>query len=156
MSKKWAPARAPTWAPARQPKYVPPRKGKAKVPKDLDAIDNILITPSIPKGVLFNGMMIGRIPTMKFKDWDLVDTEKFPHLEISELMEQSAEGAVTKLQPQEWLRKVEEGWATLPPLNSTFSTACHYNIGHQTTALLGTRWLLMDRQTHPHHGRAHS
>jgi len=45
---------------------------------------------------------------MKFEDWDLADTEKFPHLETIKLMEQSMEGAIMTLQPQEWLRKVEE------------------------------------------------
>ena len=45
----------PVRPPAKQPKYVPPRKGKALVPKDLDVVDNIHITPSLPKGVPFEG-----------------------------------------------------------------------------------------------------
>lgn len=45
---------------------------------------------------------------MKFEDWDLVDSEKFPHLETSQLMKQSKEGPVIALKPQKWLRSVEE------------------------------------------------
>jgi len=40
-----------TIQPVRRPKYVPPSKGKAKVPTNLDDVDNILIIPSLPKGV---------------------------------------------------------------------------------------------------------
>jgi len=58
----------------RCPKYVPPRKGKDKVPTNLDDIDNIITTSSLPKGVLIESTMIGRIAMMKFEDWDLADT----------------------------------------------------------------------------------
>ena len=63
---------------------------------------------SLPKGVLLEGTEFGRIYTLKFEDWDLADTEKFPHLETSELMEQITEGVVTTLQLKEWLQRVEE------------------------------------------------
>lgn len=69
------------------------------VPKDLDVVYNILITLSLPEGVSFKGTAIGRIPTMKFEDWDLANTEKFPHLETNKLMEWRKEGDVTTLQP---------------------------------------------------------
>lgn len=92
----------------QRPKYVAPSKGKAKVPTNLDEVDTILITPSLPKGVPVESSVVGRIATMKFEDWDLVDTTKFSHLAIGALMEQSAEGMVTALQPKEWLRKVEK------------------------------------------------
>ena len=55
----------------RRPKYVPPSKGKAKVPKNLDDVGNILISPSLPKWFPLEGMVIGRISMMKFEDWDL-------------------------------------------------------------------------------------
>jgi len=87
----------PVRAPAKWPKYVPPWKGRVKVLKDLDVVKRTLITPSLPKGVLFEGTVTGRIPIMKFEDCDLVDTDKFPYLETSELMEQSTEGVVTTL-----------------------------------------------------------
>jgi len=45
---------------------------------------------------------------MKFEDWDLVDSKKFPHLEASQLMKQSKEGSVIALEPWKWLRGVEE------------------------------------------------
>jgi len=59
-----------------RPKYVPPSKGKAKVPTNMDDVDNILITLSLPKGVPLEGMVTGCILMMKFEDWDLVDTTK--------------------------------------------------------------------------------
>lgn len=115
-------------APVKQPKYVPPRKG---------------ITLSLPKGVSFEGTATGRIPIIKFEDSNLADTEKFTHLENSELMAQSTEGAFTTLQPRDWLRKVEAA-VTLPPVNSAFSSPPHYNTGHQKIAMPSTRWILVD------------
>ena len=53
-------------AAAKLPKHVPPWKGKAKVPKDVDTIKNALETPLLPDGILFEGSVLGRIPTMKF------------------------------------------------------------------------------------------
>lgn len=94
--------------PIRRPKYVPPSKGKAKVPSNLDDVDSILIIPSLPKGFPLESMTIGPISIMKFEYWDLADTEKFPHLVTCELMEQSMEGMVTILRPNEWIQKVEE------------------------------------------------
>jgi len=47
------------------------------------------------------------------------------------------------------------GSATPPLVNSTFSSGPHFNIGHQATALPGAQWVLMARQTHPHHSGAH-
>jgi len=87
---------------------VSPRKGKVKVPANLDEVDTILFTPSLPKAVPKEGSMVNHISTMKFEDWDLADTAKFPHLAIDALMEQHVEGMVTTVQPKEWLRKVEE------------------------------------------------
>ena len=74
----------PTRSATKLPAYVPPRKGKTKVPKDL-----------------------GHVPTMKFEDWDLAKYEKFPHLETKNLMKQNNVGVVTTLEPQKWLRRVE-------------------------------------------------
>jgi len=68
------------------PKYVPPWRGKEKVPKDLDAIKSALQTLLLPGGILFEGSVSGRVPTMKFEDLDLMDSEKFPHLGTSKLM----------------------------------------------------------------------
>jgi len=74
------------------PKYVPPRKGKAKVPKDMVTVKSALETPLLPYGILFEGLVLGCIPMIKFEDWDLVNSEKYPHLETSQLMKQSKEG----------------------------------------------------------------
>jgi len=61
--------------------YVPPWKGKAKVPKDLDETKSSLQT-----GIVFAGMHLGHMPTVKFEDWYITDREKFPHLETGNLM----------------------------------------------------------------------
>ena len=50
------------------PKYVPSSKGRVKVPKDLDVVKSTLNTLSLPERVLFNGVVVGRIATMKFED----------------------------------------------------------------------------------------
>ena len=81
------------------PKYIPSQKGKVKVPTDLDSIDNILITSSLPKGVPHEGTATGCILTVKFEDWDLANSEMFLHLEIENLMKQNTEGAVITLEP---------------------------------------------------------
>ena len=54
------------------------------------------------------GSTLGRVPTMKFEDWDLADSKKFPHLKTENLMKQSKEGSVTTLEPQKWLCGVEK------------------------------------------------
>ena len=79
-------------------KYVPPWKGKTKIPKDLDATKSALQTPLLLDGIVFEGLHLGCVPTMKFEDWDLTDSEKFPHLDIESLMKQSMEGPVTTLE----------------------------------------------------------
>lgn len=66
---------------------MPPNKGKAKVPTNLDEVDTILITPSLPKGVPVEISLVGRIATLKFEDWDFVDTTKFPHVATSALID---------------------------------------------------------------------
>ena len=66
--------------------YVPPRKGKTKVPMDLDETKSSLQTPLLLDDIVFEGTHLGRVPTMKFEDWDLTDHEKFPHHETRNLM----------------------------------------------------------------------
>ena len=93
---------------AKLPMYVPPRKGETKIPKDLDATTSALQTTLLPDGITFEGSILRCVPTLKFEDWDLVDNEKFPHLEMESLMKQSTKGLVTTLEPQKWLCGVEE------------------------------------------------
>jgi len=76
----------PVCTAAKLLEYVPPWKGKEKVPKDLDATKSTLQNPLLPDVILFEGLVMGHMPTMKFEDWDLADSEKFPHLETSNLM----------------------------------------------------------------------
>ena len=79
------------------PKCVPLRKGKTKIPKDLDATKSTLQNLLFPNGIVFEGLHLGHVPTIKFEYWDLVYSEKFPHLEMESLMKQSKEGPVTTL-----------------------------------------------------------
>lgn len=68
------------------PGCVPPQKGNTKIPKDLDATKSALQTPLLPDGIVFEGSHLGHVPTMKFEDWNLMDSEDFPHLEMKILM----------------------------------------------------------------------
>ena len=93
----------PTHSATKMPAYVPPQKGKIKVPKDLDETKSSLQTSLLLDNIVFEGTHVGRVPTMKFEDWDLADCKKFPHLETWNLMKQNTEGVVTTLEPQKWL-----------------------------------------------------
>jgi len=69
------------------------------VPKYLDATKSSLQTPLLPDGIVFEGSHLGHVPTMKFEDWDLADIEKFPQLEIENMMKHNMEGSVLMLEP---------------------------------------------------------
>lgn len=84
-----------------------PSKGKAKVPANLDEVDSIIITSSLPKAVPVENWVVGHVVTMKFKDCDLAKIVNFPHLAMEKLMDQKVEGTVTTLLPKEWLQKVD-------------------------------------------------
>ena len=71
------------------PEYVPPQKGKTKIPKDLDATKSSLQTPLLLDDTVFEGMHLGHVPTMKFENWYLTDSEKFPHHETRNLMKRN-------------------------------------------------------------------
>lgn len=79
-------------AATKLPEYVLPRKGKAKIPKDLDATKSALQISFLPDRIVFEGSRLSHISIMKFEDWDLVDSEKFPHLDMESLMKQGTEG----------------------------------------------------------------
>lgn len=76
--------------------YVSPWNGMAKIPKDLDAAKSTLQTPFLPDEIRFDGLPLGRVPSIKFKDWDLVDSKKFPQL------------SEDQLRPRKWLFCVEK------------------------------------------------
>ena len=48
------------------------------------------------------------MPTLKFEDWDLADSEMFLHLATESLMKQNLEGPVITLELRKWLRGVEK------------------------------------------------
>ena len=66
--------------------YVPPRKDKAKVPKDINESKSSLQTLLLLDDNVFEGLHLGRVPVLKFEDWDLEEHEKFPHLATEQLM----------------------------------------------------------------------
>jgi len=69
--------------PTRLPTYVPPCKGQVNVPKDLDERKSSLQTPLLPNDIIFEGAHLGRVLSLEFEDWDLVDHEMLPHLETT-------------------------------------------------------------------------
>jgi len=120
-------------AAAKLPEYVPPWKGKAKVCKDMDTVKSTLETPLFPDGILFDGLALGYIPMIKFQDWDLMDSEKFQHLDTNQLMKQSKEGVVTVLQPWKWQCGLEDvgllhyyGFCTFTRHQSQYSSSGNY------------------------------
>ena len=70
----------PTCSATKMPAYVPSQKGKTKVLKGLDETKSSLQTLLLPDGIVFERTHLGHVPTMKFEDWDLADSGKFPHL----------------------------------------------------------------------------
>jgi len=76
------------------PPYISLWKGAAKILKDLDTTKSTLQTLLLSDEIRFDDLSLGRIPSIKFKDWDLTDNEKFPQL------------AEEKLLQQKWLRGV--------------------------------------------------
>lgn len=59
-------------------KYIPSCKSTTKVPKDPNNTKFMISTPLLPEKVVFDGAMLGRIPSLKLEDWDLGDHAKFP------------------------------------------------------------------------------
>jgi len=56
------------------------------VVKDLDEMRSSLQILHLPDGIVLEGTHLGCMPTMKFEDWDLIDSEKFLHLVTRNLM----------------------------------------------------------------------
>lgn len=98
----------PTPSAAKLPTYVPLWKWKVRVLKDLEATKSVLHTPLLPDIITFEGSLIGRVPTLKLEDWDLMDNENFPHLVTESLLKQNSEGPIITLEPRKWLCGVEK------------------------------------------------
>lgn len=78
------------------PPYISPWKGTPKIPKDLEATKSTLQTPLLPDEIRFDGLPLGRIQNIKFEDWDLADSEKFPQLAKEKLLQQKCLWGVAK------------------------------------------------------------
>jgi len=52
----------------------------------LDAANNALQTPLVLDEIRFDGLPLGRLLSIKFKDWDLADSDKFPELTEDQLL----------------------------------------------------------------------
>jgi len=53
----------------------------------MDATKSTLQTPLLPEEIRFDGLPLGQIPSIKFEDWDLVDSDKFPQLAADKLLQ---------------------------------------------------------------------
>jgi len=80
------------------------------VPKDIDESKISLQTLLLPNDIVFEGAHLGRVPMLNFKDWDLANHEKFPHLVTAQLMHQKEDTLVgiIELEPCKWPRGVEK------------------------------------------------
>ena len=80
------------------------------MPKDLNKSKSSLQTLFLLDDIIFEGRHLGRVPNLKFEDWDLTGHEKFHHLETAQLMKpkQNIVAGVIKLEPQKWLHRVEK------------------------------------------------
>lgn len=70
------------------------------MPKDLDESKSSLQTLLLLDDIIFKGMHLGRMPTLKFEDLDLTDHKKFPHIDTTQLMrpKQNTLAGVIKLE----------------------------------------------------------
>lgn len=122
---------------AKFPTHIPLRKGKVKIPRDSDAAKSALQTTLLPDGIVFEGSPMGCVPIMKFEDWDLANSEKFPLLEIENLMKQSTEESVTNTRAVEMVALCGEGKTTSFNMDSTLSPHTYHNFHHQVAAFHG-------------------
>jgi len=90
--------------------YVPPCRGKAKVPKNIEKSKVTLYTPLLSDKISFEGPRLAQILMLKLEDWDLTNTEQFPHLVTDQLMHRILHKTtkVTSLEPQKWLKGVDK------------------------------------------------
>lgn len=99
-----------TYPITKLPKYVPLRKGKTKVLKDIDESKVALHIPLLPNEIVFEGPFLGWFPLLKWEDFDLYDTEKFPHLTTDQLMHRVVHTStrMTTLELWKWLKGVDK------------------------------------------------
>lgn len=62
------------------PPYLSPWRGSTKLPKDLDIVKAELQALLLPDDIRFEGLPLGCVPSLKFEDWDLANSDKFPEL----------------------------------------------------------------------------
>lgn len=82
---------------SKLPEYIPLSGGKV----------NVLL---LPDQITFEGSHLVRVPHLKLEDWDLVDTEGFPHLDTDSFMQRVfyKDSSVSVLEPIKWIRGVEK------------------------------------------------
>jgi len=91
------------------PEYVPSWKGKVKVSKDLDERKRSLQTSLLLDDIIFEGMHLRRVPSLKFEDLDLANHDKLAYLVTKHLMnpKKHTKARVIELEPHKWLHGVE-------------------------------------------------
>jgi len=61
------------------PPYIPPwRLTAAKATKDPDGVKYNIFTPFLPKKVLVEGELLGKVPQLCMEDWDFNNHNKYP------------------------------------------------------------------------------
>lgn len=98
----------------------------AKIPKDLEATKSLLQTSLLPDEIRFDGLSLGQIPNIKFKDWDLTDSEKFPQL------------AAEKITAAEVVTGCGEGGVTQSKVDAPLSPRSHHNLCYLTVTMSST------------------
>ena len=85
-------------------------EGEGKSAQGSQQEQDSLQTSLLPDNIIFEGTHLGRVPSLKFEDWDLVDYENFPQLETTNLMKpkQNTLAGVIELEPRKWLCGVEK------------------------------------------------
>lgn len=78
--------------------------------KDPDEGKFMLNKPMLLKKIMFEGSRMARVPLLKLEDWDLVDTEWFPHLATNNFMQRVfyRDSDVTALELVKWICGIEK------------------------------------------------
>lgn len=80
------------------------------MPKDIDESKVMLHTPLLPDKISFHRPCLACIPLLKLEDWDLADTEHFPHLVTDQFMHHVfyKDIGVTTMEPRKWIKEVDK------------------------------------------------
>jgi len=94
----------------RLPAYIHPWKGKVKVTRDPDSGKFAISMRLLLEEVVFECVLLLRIPVLKLEDWDLPIHEKFPHFPTNKCMTKIYYEVIrfTRLELMKWVKGVEQ------------------------------------------------